>query len=201
MSVTKQLIFKSASVVQRRCYYYIRLRLSNLLVYLEDIIWGSKKKTKLEIQILPSLFSDHIAKRVRKSQDVRSFFLCLFFSWCLHMKEKKIETLWIKKRRRQDHLISTCCTSMGKKRNYYYLVFQRQFCVREASRMSLMKKDTQGSNDLKAMVTSTITTVRGHGHRCKSLYFAELVGLNPRMSPREPGDLIVIKCFREQALQ
>ena len=38
-----------------------------------------KTKKKLEIQILPSLFSDRIAKRVRKSQDVRSFFLCLFF--------------------------------------------------------------------------------------------------------------------------
>ena len=38
-----------------------------------------KKKKQLEIQILPSLFSDRIAKRVRKSQDVRSFFLCLFF--------------------------------------------------------------------------------------------------------------------------
>lgn len=37
-----------------------------------------KKRKRLEIQILPCLFSDSVAKRVRKSQDVRSFFLCLF---------------------------------------------------------------------------------------------------------------------------
>ena len=44
-----------------------------------DVKKKKTKKKQLEIQILPSLFSDRIAKRVRKSQDVRSFFLCLFF--------------------------------------------------------------------------------------------------------------------------
>lgn len=38
-----------------------------------------KKNQKLEIQILPCLFSHSVAKTVRKSQDVRSFSLCLLF--------------------------------------------------------------------------------------------------------------------------